>query len=404
MKAHDLDGRIESYLDMLCNQLPNRHVGSPGNWQATEFFAETVERFGFEIEKQMFDCIEWECGNVNLSIGDGPFEAMVSPYSLPFKGSTQLIAVSTIDELEQIVCSDKILQMHGEIVKEKLMPKKFIFYNPDRHKKIYRLLEEKKPAAIIAATGKNPEAAGGVYPFPFFEDGDFDIPSVYMKDVDGSKLLKHVGSSVKLEFESKRIDAKGCNIAARKIGTGSERIVFTAHIDAKKGTPGALDNAAGVSTLLALAELLNDYSGKLTVEIVAFNGEDYYSVPGQMLYLAKNKDDFQGIRLAVNLDGVGCRDSKAAFSFYECDESVSELTRDVIDKQKKIVEGDPWPQGDHMIFVMNGRPALAITSENPAWIAGEIIHTGKDTAELVDSAVLADVAKALKRIIVRLNN
>ena len=62
-------------------------------------------------------------------------------------------------------------------------------------------------------------------------------------------------------------------------------IVFCAHIDAKKDTPGALDNATGIATLLALSKLLTEYSGSLCIEIVAFNGEDYYAASGQMQYL-----------------------------------------------------------------------------------------------------------------------
>ena len=50
--------------------------------------------------------------------------------------------------------------------------------------------------AIIAATGRDPGLAGGVYPFPLIEDGDFDIPSVYMKDVEGDRLADYAGQEV----------------------------------------------------------------------------------------------------------------------------------------------------------------------------------------------------------------
>ena len=59
-----------------------------------------------------------------------------------------------------------------------------------------------------------------------------------------------------------------------------------AHIDSKMGTPGALDNASGTTVLLLLAELLADYRGSLGVDIAAINGEDYYSVTGEIVYLS----------------------------------------------------------------------------------------------------------------------
>jgi len=74
-----------------------------------------------------------------------------------------------------------------------------------------------------------------VYPFPLIEDGDFDIPSVYMKDVDGEKLAGYAGQRVALDIRATRKPAKGCNVIARK-GTDNRRVVIFAHIDAKSST------------------------------------------------------------------------------------------------------------------------------------------------------------------------
>ena len=145
----------------------------------------------------------------------------------------------------------------------------------------------------------------GVYPFPLIEDGDFNIPSVYMTEEEGNRLLFSVGRTVSLSSISTRVPGKGCNVVARKGSPSGQRIVVTAHIDAKKGTPGAMDNASGVVVLLLLAELLGEYTGGRLIELVALNGEDYYAVPGQMLYLAQNKDRFHEILLNINIDGAG---------------------------------------------------------------------------------------------------
>ncbi|GAG34821.1 unnamed protein product, partial [marine sediment metagenome] len=246
---------------------------------------------------------------------------------------------------------------------EQLMPKNFVFYNPERHQQIVSLLENGEPRAIICATGRNASLAGGAYPFPLIEDGDFDIPSVYMTEDEGSKLLPHVGKTVVLKSISRRIPGKGWNVIARKGEQVNGRIVITAHIDAKKGTPGAIDNATGVVVLLLLADLLEDYDGNKLIEIVAINGEDYYAVPGQMLYVNKNQDRFNEILLNINIDGAGYKEGKSVFSFYGLPEEIKNNAQDVLNKFNGITEGVQWPQGDHSIFIQNGCPAIAVSSE-----------------------------------------
>ncbi len=157
--------------------------------------------------------------------------------------------------------------------------------------------------------------AGGVYPFPLIEDGgDFDIPSVYMTEEEGLKLIPKIGKIVFLDSLSKRIPGRGYNVIGKKGNNNSLKIVVTAHIDAKKGTPGAIDNATGVIVLLLLSDLLKDYNGNRLIEIIAFNGEDYYAVPGQINYISTNKNNFNKILLNINIDGAGYKEGLSAFS------------------------------------------------------------------------------------------
>jgi hypothetical protein len=52
-----------------------------------------------------------------------------------------------------------------------------------------------------------------------------------------------------------------------------------------------------------------------------------------------------------------------------------------------------------MVFVMNGRPAMAFTSEKAAVLGIEVFHTSEDTPDRVDCRKLADTAHALKSLI-----
>ncbi len=404
METEQLYQKGVTYLKKLCKEIPERCVGSEGNRMATRFFEKEISSLGWNTESKKFNAIDWKDGGASLQCDNLSFEVFVSPYSLGCNLEAYLVSASSIEELEQLKMDGKILLLHDEIAQEQLMPKNFVFYNPAEHQKIISLLEKGKPKAIICATGRNAALVGGVYPFPLIEDGDFDIPSVYMTEDEGRRLLPYVGKIVILQSISKRIPGKGYNVIARKGKNSTERIVFVAHIDAKKGSPGAIDNATGVIALLLLARLLKDYDGDRLIEIAAFNGEDYYAASGEMLYISENQDTFSDILLNITVDGAGYREGKTIFSFFGLPDEIRKKVNEVINEFKDIAEGPQYPQGDHSIFVQNGCPAIAVSSK---WLIDnldnqQITHTAKDDIGIVDIRKVVEIVEALNLFIRKL--
>lgn len=393
-----------AYLKMLCEDISERCVGSEGNRKATSFFKKEISLFGWKTETPEFKVVDWRDEGATLKTSKKNFKVLVSPYSLGCTVTSQLVSATSITELEGLNAKDKIVFLYGEIAKEQLIPKNFVFYNPEEHQRIVNLLENSGAQALICATGRNASLAGGIYPFPLIEDGDFDIPSVYMTEEEGTKLIPFIGKQVTLESISERISGKGYNVIGRKGNGNKERIVISAHIDAKKGTPGAIDNATGVIVLLLLAKLLKDYNEPYQIEIVAFNGEDYYAVPGQMNYVMANQDKFGNILLNINIDGAGYEEGKSAFSFFDLTEKMQKKAYKVLEQCTGIVEGEQWPQGDHSIFIQNGRPAIAVSSK---WFIDningqDITHTLKDNIGIVDCTKLVEIAEAIASLINKL--
>jgi aminopeptidase YwaD len=393
--------KSQTYLNTLCNEIADRSVGSEGNRTATKFFENVISSLGWSTETQEFEAMDWIDGGASLHSAEVGFQVRVSPYSNGCQVEGQLAIVSSLEELESVNIANTLLLLHGDIAREQLMPKNFVFYNPPEHQQIISLIEKGRPKAVICATGRNASLAGGAYPFPLIEDGDFDIPSVFMTEEEGERLLPYAGSSISLKSNSWRVPGKGCNVVARKGNQFDNRIVVTAHIDAKKGTPGAIDNASGVVVLLLLAELLTNYDGIFLIEIVALNGEDYYAVPGQMRYIQDYEAQFHKITLNINIDGAGYKEGRSAFSFYGLPEEIERNMKKVIAQSEGLTEGAQWVQGDHSIFIQNGCPAIAVTSD---WFSAhidsqEITHTPKDNIEIVDCSKLVEIAQALSILI-----
>ncbi len=399
MNPSDYVSKASTYMLTLCSVKPNRRTGSPGNRLATAFFADTIEPFGYEIDATPFDTLDHINEGAVLTIDTAAFEVFTSPYSLGCDVTAELIAVSTAEDLESANCEGKILLMHGPLSAEQLMPKNFVFYNPQHHQQLIALLERKQPAAIITATERSPDQVGALYPFPLIVDGDFDIPNVHCRDTVGLTLLERQGDIARLKIKAKRLPAEANNVIATLNGVAGRKILLTAHIDAYEDTPGASDNASGTVVLLLAAEMLSDYRGQYALEIAAFNGEDHYSAGGQMDYLRRYGDKLPTVYLAVNIDDVGYKEGRAAYSFYECPEPLQAKAQRTFSTFDGLCPGDPWYNGDHMILVQNQVPAIAFTAEWMPELMKTVTHTAADTPDLIDNRKLVEVAAALDALV-----
>jgi aminopeptidase YwaD len=133
-------------------------------------------------------------------------------------------------------------------------------------------------------------------------------------------------------------------VVARKGRDFTNKLVICAHIDTKQSTPGALDNRTGVAILLGLAEVLVNYDGEMGIEIVTFNREDYYSTPGQKLYLQENTNTMDSIILAIKMDLAGHKESHPIYSLFESDQALETAVHATLGSQPNIAEGPQWYQ------------------------------------------------------------
>jgi aminopeptidase YwaD len=99
------------------------------------------------------------------------------------------------------------------------------------------------------------------------------------------------------------------------------------------------------------------------------------------------------------MDGVGFHQGRTSYSYYECSDEICEAAEYTFSQHEELQEGEIWYSGDHMIFVQNGIPAIALTSEHGMTGLAQISHTPEDKPELVDSSKLVTVTTALTELI-----
>ncbi|WP_406656650.1 M28 family peptidase [Methanolobus sp. ZRKC2] len=375
-----------------------RPIGSHSNNHILELIKSEFADCNYDLISLPIKCQYWKKGISSIGQGDIRHELLTSPFSRNYNGKGRLIVCSKILDLENSEIENNILVLKDEITQIPLMPKDFPFYFPDENKKFYELVEKSNPACILTLTGKH--QMSGLDPYPFFEDGNFSIPSCYASnelDLDKLDLTKDIEITIDSSVEERETE----QLILQKRGTSDETIIICAHMDTKYGTDGALDNASGLYTLLQIAKRLEDVKTRSNIHIVPFNGEEYFGVSGQLKYLDYLKDNEKKVKLVINIDSPGYRDSKNALSFYNIEEDrVNDNLSGINDD---VVKGMDWYAGDHAIFAFQGIPCIAATSSNLFEEAINVTHTSKDVLANVDTSLLNRLSGDLIGILLKLD-
>ena len=383
--------------DILKNILKERPVGSENNMDILLYLENLMVKMGYDIKKLPFICTTWETDESCLTLNDRRIKIQASPFSQPFEGSGKLVFAKSLEELETADCQNCILVVGGELATTPLQPKEYPFYYPDAHKYLIELFERKQPAAIIAATGKH--ALCGLQPFPLFEDGNFLIPSAYVTEAMFEELQGNDKEGMAwVSIQSKNKQQNSYQLVSRKRNKSNYgKIIICAHMDTKYNTQGALDNAVGVAVLIGAAARLagSDYD----IDIVPFNGEEYYEASGEVEYLKYISSGQNEVSLVINIDSPCHAGSKIAVSLYNFDDPAKEVVDHLMQTQNEVVYGPEWYAGDHAAFAFRGIPCMVLTSSDLFEGGLDNTHTMQDTPETVDLSQIELVVNYINKIV-----
>ena len=167
-------GQIESealqHLEQLCVEIGPRPVGSRGNQLAADYIQRAFAASGLAVEVQEFPCPLWEDRGARLEVDGRAVSAVANWFSPPCDASGPCVAAGTIAELEAADLAGQIAVLHGDLTKGTGLSVKGAVYYPEHDQTIIRLLEEKRPIALITVNQKTGSAE------PLIRDWQFPIP------------------------------------------------------------------------------------------------------------------------------------------------------------------------------------------------------------------------------------
>lgn len=244
------------------------------------------------------------------------------------------------------------------------------------------------------------------------------IPILGMSLESGEKLLKIIekNSKVFLTHDNFNIDieyhkkAMSYNVLGKlklkNKNVDTKTIVLGAHLDCAS-SPGASDNATGISVMLEVARFLcnTEVQNKLTYNIlfVAFGSEEIGLLGSKALVeKLKTENILDNLAYMINLDMVGVGTEVNVFNL---DNILSKEISDLAVKHIKAGQGvfggayTNMNSSDHASFEYEDIPASLIQTAPDNYF-----HTENDTIEKINPDNLYNVAKVVLSMILESNN
>ncbi len=238
----------------------------------------------------------------------------------------------------------------------------------------------------------------------------------------GSENCKRAGDYIYSVFENLSLDVefhewkfskfKSRNVVGTLKGYDSSSnaiIIISAHYDTVKDSLGANDDGSGVAAVLAIAEVLSDYSLRHDICFIAFSGEEVGTY-GSFTYARDAYRSGDNIYAVINPDIIGWAETEYGgkiirFAHVERSSWIAEFASNISEKYIDVidltVEDIPNYRGaDHQAFNDYGYDAVWIAEHDPC----RNCNTPDDNLTNINSTYLAKSTKLLLAILAEMAN
>ena len=392
---------LEKNLRVLTDRIGVRLAGSPQEYQAAEFIAETFRQYSSRVTIEKFPvrerCVTSEQLQVQI---DGKWQ--------DFPCSLFSSAPSTDGrriEAELVFFDTATGYQRSDL---SFLPGKAVVHlgchveNEDS----YRRLMEAKPAFILFVDTRftgTVQLADGLFPAYVRKYGA--VPSLNVAYMDVWKWLRGKAPRAAVMVSGGIRESETTVVVCDLPGTEPDSgfLYAAGHHDTQAGTVGADDNAIGSVCSIELARLLSARPHRRTVRLFSFGAEEQLSV-GSASYIRRHRDEVtrNGIFMC-NFDTMGSALGWAEFTV-NANDALRGLIADTFHKHDiyYVEHTDPCPYTDQFPFAACGVPGLWLYRKN--CFAGNYYHHRVDNtpdiigfeeaAKLVHAAaeLLTDIA------------
>jgi aminopeptidase YwaD len=98
-------------------------------------------------------------------------------------------------------------------------------------------------------------------------------------------------------------------------------------------------------------------------------------------------------------DGIGFTGRDTGLSLYQCPAHIAKIVKEARRPYPRIADMEPWPEGDHSVFLMQGIPAMALTTLGIHDLMHVYHHTPADRLENIDPARVAEAAEFIAAVL-----
>lgn len=399
--AHASD-ELKRNLYTLCDTIGPRFAGTEGDRRAAAFILEKFESYGLShAHLEDFPFTAWRRGKGACLRLQEPANCELPSYAMPYGAPTDAAGITAR-------WVDVGSGSEAEVAKV-AASLKGAFALTDGSSGPRKDIQRRCAAAGAVGVLHGHSSDGMLFKTGSVDDGQESSICAVAIPAETLARLRRSPQSVTLHLvvDCHCEPATTSNVVAEIPGTEKpdEWIILGGHYDSHDISPGAFDNATGVTLVMEVARLLQPYQNQLkrTIHFVAFAAEEM-GLLGSHYHARKHHDSLRKTRLMMNCD-TPCMGTPHGLAFHKCaaaESYVQKLSEDMGEELR--FANRQHNSSDHYPFLREGVLTTGIGGEVGKSRGGAYYHTAADTPDKLHLDELSDTAAFMARAIMRIAN